>query len=109
MEKENTNKDNITRAISVLKNSVNKSILDNNEKRTLILLLDKLEKYYNLKLANAQKKFNRDSELIQLGSEVVDYIIVIDMATKGTYDVYQLSLAIKKQIENKGKRYFKWK
>lgn len=101
--------DNITRAIDALYTKIEKSVLDDNEKNILKLLLDQMSQYYIKEYSKIMKNRN-DYKINKLVSTMTSYIVTVNDAINGEYDIISITDMLKGYMTaNESKRLFKRK
>ena len=95
----------IKKAFYALKERINTSVLSENEKNALRVLIDKLIIYYDRRIDLMKKRGISSERVASLDSFMTDIIVDINTVIKGESDVhYFVSLIIKKlndkELEN---------
>ena len=91
----------IINALLALSRNVNKSLLNVKEKNAIMVLLDKLIKYYNKQKDNIKNTTNiyvaRNKELV-VSTAMTDYIVAINDSINGLNDVFAVVNSIGRKI-----------
>ena len=94
-------------ALNALKESIEKSILNDQQRNAIKVSIDKLINYYNNKMKEIDDTSNfyvaRNKEF-KLTSIMIDYIVAIDYAIKGINDCFNVANAINKTVNRVEKK-----
>jgi hypothetical protein len=103
----------ILNALQALSRNVGKSLLNVKEKNAIMVLLDKLIKYYNIQRENISKTTNfyvaRNKDF-EVSTTMTDYIVAVNDSINGRNDVFSVVNSINRKINVvEKKKFFKVK
>lgn len=102
MEEENNSI--IKKAFYAIKESIDTSILSDNEKNALKILIDKLVIYYDKKVSLIKKSrisINSSERIAILDSFMTDVLVDINTVIRGESDVYYFVSVVNKKLNDK--------
>lgn len=102
MEEENNSI--IKKAFYAIKKSIDTSILSDNEKNALKILIDKLVIYYDKKVSlikNSRISINSSERIAILDSFMTDVLVDINTVIRGESDVHYFVSVVNKKLNDK--------